>query len=83
MMATARCQNQMVKKIKNNVQVYYFDFETKFVTNIQKDRVELVPNLCCVEKESGEAAKFYGDDATQQFMEWLLGKKVDGWRVGV
>ncbi len=50
---------------KNNVQVYYFDFKTKFVTNTQEDRVELVLNLCCIEKQSGEAVEFYGDDATQ------------------
>ncbi|WP_297331785.1 hypothetical protein, partial [Pseudoalteromonas sp.] len=60
------------------MQVYYFDFETKFVTNVQKDRVELVPNLCCIEKESGKVIEFYGDDATQQFTEWLLGEEADG-----
>ncbi len=63
------------------MQVYYFDFETKFVTNAQKDRVELVPNLCCIEKESGEAVEFYSDDAMQQFMKWLLDEEVDGWRI--
>ncbi|MCP4587639.1 DNA polymerase, partial [Pseudoalteromonas sp.] len=66
---------------KNNAQVYYFNLETKFVTNAQKDRVELVPNLCCIEKESGEAVEFYGNDSMRQFMEWLLGEEVDGWRI--
>ncbi len=51
------------------------------VQNQEKNRVELIANLACMEKESGDAIEFSGDNAAEQFMDWLIAEKVDGWRI--
>ncbi len=65
----------------DKVVLYYFDCETQFVENAEKNRIELRANLVCIEKETGEAFEFCGPNAADLFMEWLLAEKFDGWRI--